>query len=367
MDAAWQDRLQSVAAEVAAVRTRVATSGKVLNRRWRQGIERRGFGPSALNLAHYLVFRQIDLRHLQRRLMALGLSSLGRAEGRVLATLDAVGAALSLMVDEAPPDHARMPSERQFFRGERLLTENALTLFGPPSQGRAGRIMVTLGTEAANDPGLVLDFARRGANLVRINCAHDDLDVWARMIENTRRAARETGRIRILMDIAGPKVRTGDVYSAAGHERVMVGDDLLLAEAIDPARGEFPFQCTCTLSGAFHRVKVGDRMSYDDGVLRGAVTRQTTDGLVVRIDDGKLKGGSRPRRALSFRTSISACRRCLRRILPTSISFPTTRTSSATRLWKRPSMSHSSRRSSAGGGSTGRKSALWPRSRLLGR
>jgi pyruvate kinase len=290
MDAEWQDRLEEIAVEVAALRRRVAAGGKVLNQTWSRRIERHSFGPSALNLAHYLVFRQIDLRLLQRRLMALGLSSLGRAEGRVLATLDAVGAALGLMTDAPAAEMPAMPSERQFFRGEKHLAENAAALFGPPSEGRAGRIMVTLGTEAATDPGLVLDYARRGVNLVRINCAHDDQDVWARMIENTRRAAREAGRIRILMDIAGPKVRTGAVYSAAGHERVTVGDEILLADAIDPGRGEFAFQCTCTLPGVFGHVQVGDRFSYDDGVLRGAVVRRAPAGLVVRIDDGKLKG-----------------------------------------------------------------------------
>ncbi len=288
MSAEWQHRLEEIAAEVAALRRRVAAGGKVLNRTWRRRIARRSFAPSALNLAHYLVFRQIDLRLLQRRLMALGLSSLGRAESRVLATLDAVGAALGLMTDRA--EMPAMPSERQFFRGEKSLAENAAVLFGPPSEGRAGRIMVTLGTEAADDPALVLDYARRGANLVRINCAHDDQDAWARMIENTRQASRETGRIRILMDIAGPKVRTGTVYSAAGHERVAVGDEILLTDAIDPGRGEFPFQCTCTIPGVFGRVRVGNRLSYDDGVLRGVVAREVAGGLVVRVDDGRLKG-----------------------------------------------------------------------------
>jgi pyruvate kinase len=303
MDAEWQDRLESVAVEVSALRRQVAIGGKALNRTWRKRIERRSFGPSALNLAHYLVFRQVDLRLLQRRLMALGLSSLGRAESHVLATLDAVRAALALMLDGRARELPAMPSERQFFRGEKHLADNAAELFGPAPEGRAGRIMVTLGLDDADDPRRVLDYARRGADLVRINCAHDDQDVWARMIENTRRAARETGRIRILMDIAGPKVRTGAVYSAPGRDRVMIGDEILLAQTIDPGLSEFPFQCTCTLPGVFGHVRAGDRMSVDDGVLRGAVVRQVPAGLVVRIDDGKLTGVTlKTQRGLIFPT-----------------------------------------------------------------
>ena len=43
---------------------------------------------SARNLLHYAALRQVDLRPLQARLSQLGLSSLGRAEARVLENLD---------------------------------------------------------------------------------------------------------------------------------------------------------------------------------------------------------------------------------------------------------------------------------------
>ena len=45
---------------------------------------------SARNLFHYLALRRHDVRDLQERLASRGLSSLGRAEGCVLATLDAM-------------------------------------------------------------------------------------------------------------------------------------------------------------------------------------------------------------------------------------------------------------------------------------
>src|SRR5210317_1394850 len=46
--------------------------------------------PSARNLLHYLALRRHDLRDLQEQLARLGLSSLGRAEANVEATLHAV-------------------------------------------------------------------------------------------------------------------------------------------------------------------------------------------------------------------------------------------------------------------------------------
>ena len=45
---------------------------------------------SAYNLAHYLAVRRHDVRELQRDLSALGLSSLGRMEAHVMASLNAV-------------------------------------------------------------------------------------------------------------------------------------------------------------------------------------------------------------------------------------------------------------------------------------
>ena len=48
------------------------------------------FRKSARNLLHYLALRQHDIRDLQEQLAQLGLSSLGRSEGHVLASLQAV-------------------------------------------------------------------------------------------------------------------------------------------------------------------------------------------------------------------------------------------------------------------------------------
>ena len=56
---------------------------------------------SARNLLHYLALRGRDLRPLQGRLSAAGLSSLGRAESHVLAAVDAVLYALRQLAGRA--------------------------------------------------------------------------------------------------------------------------------------------------------------------------------------------------------------------------------------------------------------------------
>ena len=74
------------------------------------------------------------------------------------------------------------------------------------------RIMVTMSSEAATDYELLLDLLRSGMDCMRINCAHDNSEAWLAMICNLQRAREETGRsCRILMDVAGPKLRTGPI------------------------------------------------------------------------------------------------------------------------------------------------------------
>jgi len=70
--------------------------------------------------------------------------------------------------------------------------------------------MVTMPQQAATDYALVRDLLASGMDCMRINCAHDNESEWAGMIANLRRAEKEVGKTcRILMGIAGPKLRTG--------------------------------------------------------------------------------------------------------------------------------------------------------------
>src|SRR5262245_41564465 len=52
------------------------------------------YAESQRNLLHYIALRSHDLRPLQHELAVLGLSSLGRMESHVLASIDAVVTAL---------------------------------------------------------------------------------------------------------------------------------------------------------------------------------------------------------------------------------------------------------------------------------
>lgn len=288
-------------AALEALRADVAGEGRARYRAFRPLIERPDFAACALNLAHYLALRRRDHRSLQRELMLRGLSSLGRLEGRVLATLDAVAVALAGL--SGCETAARAPSRRAFFRGEARLRTATDALFGPARPDRQGRILVTLPSDAADDPALVRALAAAGMDAARINCAHDDPRAWAAMVEHVRAAQARTGRpIRILMDIAGPKIRTGAVLAPEERAKLRVGDRLLLAPRLVPeAAGALPFQATCTLPAVLDRLGEGARVSIDDGRIAGRVAARAHGGVVVEIAATKLGGAKlKPEKGLNF-------------------------------------------------------------------
>ncbi len=245
------------------------------------------------NLAHYLALRHHDLRALQRQLMRRGLSSLGRLESRVLPTLDAVIAAVSAL--EGHPSSVAAPDAAAFFAGESRLDAASEAIFGAEPAGRYTRIMVTLPSEAAGDPAYVLSLARHGMDVARINCAHDDAAAWRAMAGHVRAAGEALGRrITVLMDIAGPKIRTGDVLPMKKGKpdgRLRTGDALRLvahgAPRVDEAAA---FSAAVSLPEIVTRLTVGDRVRYDDGKVEGVVESASGDEAIIRIRHARADG-----------------------------------------------------------------------------
>jgi pyruvate kinase len=160
-----------------------------------------------------VALRRLDIRSLQDKLESMGISSLGRSEGHVLYNIDSVIRILQRLAHEPvviePDVEGVSPLE-----GRRILRSNAEALFGQSEPGREVRMMATMPSDAAIDYALVRDMVAAGMDCMRINCAHDSESAWLAMVVNLRRAEREVGRkCRVMMDIAGPKMRTGKLES----------------------------------------------------------------------------------------------------------------------------------------------------------
>jgi pyruvate kinase len=167
---------------------------------------------SAVNLVHYLAVRRHDVRVLQDELARLGLSSLGRMESHVIASLQAVLRILYTLLGEPVPPNVVEDSPITFDTGPALLAEHTNAILGLAPQDRRTRIMVTMPGEVADDPDLIRAMLEAGMGIMRINCAHDSPPVWERMVEHLREAERDLGkRCLVSFDLAGPKLRTGSI------------------------------------------------------------------------------------------------------------------------------------------------------------
>jgi pyruvate kinase len=248
---------------------------------------------SAENLLRYLAMRNQDLQPLQDRLASLGLSSLGHSEAHVLATLNAVLRNLYLLSGDEPPAHC-MPDESSAADAEvDYLEQNTISLLGQGPEQRRARIMVTMSSDAADDYLMVHDLVNSGMDCLRINCAHDATATWSRTIEHLRDAERATGHTcRILMDLCGPKLRTGPMESEPAVVKIRPLRDAR-GEIVRPARiwltsEKAPWRemdaadANIALEPSWlARLDVGDRVRLKD--VRGSrrnwrIRKVTTDG-----------------------------------------------------------------------------------------
>jgi len=78
--------------------------------------------------------------------------------------------------------------------------------------------MVTMPSDAAEQPTWLTNLIEAGMSAARINCAKDGPDTWLAIIEQLRQAETKAGRsIKICMDLGGPKLRTGEMETVGGR------------------------------------------------------------------------------------------------------------------------------------------------------
>lgn len=249
---------------------------------------------SARNLIHYVGLRSVDLRKLQDQLAWLGLSSLGRSESHVLANLDKVLGMLHRLTQQPWQDQSAQEPLGQV-SSRAVLQSNTQALLGNPPVQRNTRIMVTLPSEAADDVGLVRELVEAGMDIARINCAHDGPEQWRAMADHVRKIAKKARRsVKILMDLGGPKIRTGSIAPGAAVLKLKPAKDEFghiyrPAQLGMQAMGQHQSMpgvavCVGVWQEWLNRLKVGSSVELTDA--RGAkrhllVTRSDSTGVVA--------------------------------------------------------------------------------------
>ena len=131
---------------------------------------------------------------------------------------------------------------------------------------RRTKIVATLGPVTDN-LDTIKSLIEAGLNVVRLNFSHGDHDSHRRTIGLVRKAAREKGRnIAILQDLAGPKIRLGEV--PGGQIELEPGQEIVLVPGVEAEPGTLPVNYPYLVED----VTQGERILLSDGLVELRVT-----------------------------------------------------------------------------------------------
>ncbi|HXH12821.1 MAG TPA: pyruvate kinase [Alphaproteobacteria bacterium] len=143
---------------------------------------------------------------------------------------------------------------------------------------RRTKIVCTIGP--ASDSAAVIErLIRAGMNVARFNLSHGSHRDHARLIVTVRRAAQRLALpVAILMDLPGPKYRTGPLHSGAVELR-RGAQVILTTRPITGNAQEIPVN----LPTLPQDVKTGDNVLLDDGAMQLKVQRSDATDVVCRV------------------------------------------------------------------------------------
>jgi pyruvate kinase len=250
-----------------------------------------GFQSSARNLLHYLQLRSEEIRPLQQYLHDRGLSSLTSSESHTLYQLRQVLHWLQQDVDPGLPNDDE--SEPDYKAARKLRKRHLVDLLGKKRMKEVPHIMVTLSPELADDSDKIEQLLDAGMTVARINCAHDDEEVWLRMIRNIRLASKPC---KIYMDLSGPRIRVGEVPFRHKENppglRLKEGDVVELSEQESDFRKaqykrdgtlKSPPRIVIQPEGIMAMMRPGERIFFDDGKFEARILNVVRGRMLVEV------------------------------------------------------------------------------------
>jgi pyruvate kinase len=211
-----------------ADKERAAECYEVLSRLREQMLSREVILPSCgpyetscLNMQDFLTLKKHDLSRVQGMLSSLGLSSLGKAHFHLMYTIERELKLLERIlgiVHDAPEAHCI-----GFDEAYERIKERARFLKSNDSSSFAPSVMITMPSDAADDALFYESLLSARVDLCRINTAHDTAEVWKRMADLVRRIntnERKENPLKIYVDLAGPKFRTGPLKQVSGSFKI---------------------------------------------------------------------------------------------------------------------------------------------------
>jgi pyruvate kinase len=147
---------------------------------------------------------------------------------------------------------------------------------------RKAKILATLGP-ASREPALLEALLAAGANGVRINMSHGTQAEHAENIARARAAAERMKRpLAILVDLSGPKIRTGVLKNG---QPVQLEANSLFTITTRSVAGDAR-EVSTNYPGMARDLKPGARLLLDDGLIELHVERVTDTDVVCRVING---------------------------------------------------------------------------------
>ncbi|HVF48750.1 MAG TPA: pyruvate kinase [Pyrinomonadaceae bacterium] len=147
---------------------------------------------------------------------------------------------------------------------------------------RKAKILATLGP-ASREPALLEALFAAGANAVRINMSHGTQEEHAETISRARAAAERMRRpLAVLVDLSGPKIRTGVLK---GGQSVTLEDGAIFTLTTRSVAGDMR-EVSTNYPGLARDVRPGARILLDDGLIEMRAESTTETDVICRVING---------------------------------------------------------------------------------
>ncbi|HST54066.1 MAG TPA: pyruvate kinase [Pyrinomonadaceae bacterium] len=147
---------------------------------------------------------------------------------------------------------------------------------------RRAKILATLGP-ASRETAVIESLLAAGANAVRINMSHGTQEEHAETIKRARSAAERLKRpLSVLVDLSGPKIRTGMLK---GGQPVQLEAGALFTLTTRSVVGDAR-EVSTNYAGLAKDLKPGARILLDDGAIELAAESATDTDVVTRVVNG---------------------------------------------------------------------------------
>ncbi|MDD2266665.1 pyruvate kinase [Sulfuricurvum sp.] len=266
-----------------------------LKEKMMSGIDIESSNVSLLNMKQYLNLRKHDYSRLQDELTKVGLSSFGRSQGHIEASINV---AIEMLAHALGKQSEVQQAALSYEESHAIMDKNS-EIFSTSSDKT--KIMITVPSNYMDDEFWFSNLSHEGVHLFRINTAHDSTEAWSDMAELIKLEQYASGKdLRIYVDLAGPKIRTSLFKYKKSPDKIKkikvnYGEKVLIRSANQPPFEKKPKQYAaiigCTLEHLGDLVKVGDRVFVDDGKIEMLIEAIYGDDIDCSVLTHK-EGGS---------------------------------------------------------------------------